>query len=564
MQRFGMFGAGLLLGVVSVLFFPYHSLASGPNLIPNSGVETAGTPATTPVQWHQDAWGSNNAAFSYPATGHASGHSVSIQMTNWKTGDAKWYADPVSVQANTDYTFSDFYQSSVQTSIVAMSLSASGTPTYFDIATQVPASPSAWKQASFSFHTLASTKTLTIFHLIKKNGTLNLDDESLTENGNVAPPGLVPNPSLENPSATNNNLPDQWSHSKWGSNTPTYQYANNGHTGNRSVKLTITNYKSGDAKWVYTPKPLERGKDYQFNAWYKTNTIPHVVAQYIKDDGSEDFFGLPDPEPTGTDWQNYSGVFSVPQDVKAVSLFFFLSNNGWVQTDDYQVSPYTYQGFDKGRVTLTFDDGFEQNVTTVLPVLDQYGFKATQCDATQYVEGIPDQIANAKKFAADGQELCSHTVTHPWLTQIPTSQIDYELSHSQQFLQSITGQPITDFASPYGDYNAAVNTEIKKYFTSHRTTDEGFNSKDSFNPYRLKVQNMQTTTTLAQFQAWVNKAKADHTWLILIYHVVDTGGLEQFDTYKPDFDTQMSWLAQSGVTVERWDKALSEISTQLH
>ena len=28
-------------------------------------------------------------------------------------------------------------------------------------------------------------------------------------------------------------------------------------------------------------------------------------------------------------------------------------------------------------------------------------------------------------------------------------------------------------------YNASVNTEIAQYFQSHRTTDEGFNSKDN-------------------------------------------------------------------------------------
>jgi peptidoglycan/xylan/chitin deacetylase (PgdA/CDA1 family) len=142
--------------------------------------------------------------------------------------------------------------------------------------------------------------------------------------------------------------------------------------------------------------------------------------------------------------------------------------------------------------------------------------------------------------------------------------MDYEAQHSQAFLQGISGQPVKNFASPYGDYNATVNTELKKYFTSHRTTDEGFNSKDNLNAYRVRVQNMTPNTTLAQVQQWVTKAKTDHTWLVLVYHVIGTNKatLEEYDTYKPDFDTQMAWLKQSGIAVERWDQALAEVSAQ--
>jgi peptidoglycan/xylan/chitin deacetylase (PgdA/CDA1 family) len=308
---------------------------------------------------------------------------------------------------------------------------------------------------------------------------------------------------------------------------------------------------------------LPAGKDYRFTAWYKSNVIPKIVAQYIMPDGSEDFFGMPNPEPTSQDWQFYSDTFSVPSGVKAVSVFFFLDQNGWLQTDDYHITPYTYAGFNRGLVTLTFDDGFEENVSTVLPVINQYGFKTTQCYMTQPVEGNATQIANVQKFANAGHEICAHTVTHPFLTQLGATNVDYELQHSRDFLRSITGQAVDDFASPYGDYNAAVITEIKKFFTSHRTTDEGYNSKDNLNPYRLRVQNMTPTTTLAQYQEWVNKAKADHTWLILVYHKVATTNLDAFDTNKADFDQQMAWLSTSGITVESWHDALAETSSQL-
>ncbi len=533
------------------------------NIVLNPSVESATVSSASPDNWLQDTWGNNTPQFIYKNTGHTSNHSLYIKMSGWNTGDAKWYFTPVNVIPDTDYIYSDYYMSNVKTSIVAMSLDAQGTPTYFDVSTVVPASNSVWKQATYTFRTLPTTKTITIFHLIQKNGWLQTDDYNLSQQTGTVVSSYVPNNSMEIVSPVDSSLPNHWLQSSWGDNTPLYEYANNGHDGSRSVKLTMTNYVSGDAKWDYTPQVLPRSKDYQFTAWYKTDTIPHVVVHYIKNDGTEDFFGLSDPEPIGIDWQQYKGVFSVPQNVKKLSIYFFLSNNGFLQTDNYQITPYQYTGFNRPIVTLSFDDGFESNVNTVLPVLDKYGFKATHCYATTYLEGQPTQISSLLKISKDGQETCDHTVNHYDLTTQSISTIDYELSHSQNFLANTTGQQITDFATPFGSYNLNVIQEIKKYFKSHRTTDEGYNSKDNLNPYKILVQNMQVNTTLAQFQQWVNKAKTDNTWLVFLYHAVDVpGGLDQFDTKKADFDAQMKWLASTGITVKPINQALVEVQAQ--
>ena len=543
--------------------------AAGVNLITNPLVENINSSTTLPVGWQSDTWGSNSPLFNYETPGYNSNHSLNVKLNNYVDGDAKWYFDPVAAAPNTDYSFTDYYKSDVPSSLVAMSLDSANTPTYLDVATVVPASVD-WSQANYIFHTLSDTQKVSMLHMINQNGSLSTSNFSLASSTAAVVTtstvvDFVPNNSMEIASSTDPNYPEDWTHSSWGTNTPIYEYANDGYDGTRSVKLTMTNYVSGDAKWAYTPVALERGKDYKFSGWFKidANTIPHVVAQYIKDDGSEDYFGMPDPQPNGTaDWQPYSDVFNVPKDVKAVSVIIFLSSNGTLQTDNFHITPYTYMGYDKGRVTLTFDDGFEQNVNTVLPILDQYNFKATFCDATQFVEGIPDQVANAVTFVNKGHEICSHSVTHPDLTTLANTELNYELSHSQDFLQSIINQPVTNFSSPFGAYNATVNNEIRKYYLSHRSTDEGFNSIDNFDPYRLRVQNIKTSTTPAQVQEWVNKAIADKTWLILVYHVVDDVNLTEYDTYKADFNKEMADLAASGVTVQRWDSALADLKLQ--
>lgn len=555
----------LIAAVIIVGFIGYAPNASAAtNLIINPSVETGNTGDTAPVSWQKNKWGNLTASFAYKKNeGYQSTRSVRVDVSNRQSGDAKWYFDAVNVQPNTEYTFSDFYKSNVKTKAVAVSYDTAGTPTYWDIALNIPASNTAWKQVSATIKTLPTTKTLSVYHVIEKNGWLQLDAASLTQNETSPPATLVPNPSLET-SAGNPAMPTSWLTNSWGTNTPTFAYMNEGHTGNRSVKVTVSNYQDGDAKWYFEPQTLERGKDYRFTAWYKTNTIPHVVVRYIKDDGTDRYFGLPRPEPNGTQqWQKYTDTFTMPRDAKAASVFFFLAGNGWVQTDDYSIEPYQVTGFNRPLVSLTFDDGFEENVATVLPKLNSKDMKSTQCYATQYIEGVAGQPENVLTFKNAGHEVCSHTVSHPALTSLDINQLTYELTHSKQYLESVIGGPVVNFASPYGDYDAAINTEIKKYYRSHRTVDEGYNSKDNFNPYRIRVQNMQMNTTLAEFQSWLNKAKADKTWLVLVYHRVTPTTPGQFDTLESDFIQQVNALSASGITVKTYNDALDELTPQL-
>lgn len=289
---------------------------------------------------------------------------------------------------------------------------------------------------------------------------------------------------------------------------------------------------------------------------------------FIDGNGSETYQGLPTPQPAGdsaTVWQEYSETFTMPSDAESVSVFLFLNKVGWIQTDDYEISDYQAQGFNRPLVTLTFDDGHEDNTDTALPILQTHGFLSTQCYATTYIEDAPDEqeaIDGVLEFRDAGHEICSHTVTHPFLTQLPTGEAIYELEHSQSYLQSITGEPIQNFASPYGDYDSSVIDIIDNYYQSHRSVDAGYNSMNNFDIYRVKVQNMLSTTTIEEFQGWLDHAAATNTWLVLLYHrVADDPTI--YDSYTIDFMEQMQALDSSDLIVKTYNAALQELVPQL-
>ena len=527
------------------------------NLVPNPSAETAN--GNVPQNWSSSSWGTNSPVYTYETTGNTGTRSVKTQITSFSSGDAKWYFDPVTVEAGKTYDYSHYYQSNVTTDVVAQFTDASGNNTYRWLNTVAPSA--SWQQFSSSFVVPTGTVKATVLHVLYSVGWLQIDDVSLALNIPPAP-GTIPNSSLEQSSGS---APTGWQKGNWGTNTANFEYMNEGHNGNRSAKVTVTNYVDGDAKWYFDPiTTLTRGKQYRFSTWYKTNSIPHAVAMFTKDDGTQKYFGMPNPQPNGTsDWQYYSETFQVPLDVKSVSAFLFMPNNGWVQVDEQSLANYQPVGFSRPLLTLTFDDGAEDNVTNALPLLNQYGFKTTQCYETMDIEGVVGGPENVMAFKNAGHEICAHTVTHPHLTQVSPTQLTYELTHVQDYLESLIGAPVTDFASPYGDYNASVINEIKKYYRSHRTVDEGYNTKDNFDIYRLRVQNMMPTTTLAQYQAWIDQAKADNTWLILVYHRIAPSALDSFDTYTSDFVQQLQAISNSGITVKTYNDALNEVVPQL-
>jgi peptidoglycan/xylan/chitin deacetylase (PgdA/CDA1 family) len=536
----------------------------GSNLVSNSGIETADSNnAALPASWQHNAWGTNSATFAYPVGGYNSSKAVRTEVSAYTNGDAKWYFNPINVTPNTAYMFSDMYRANVASEVVIEQSDVYGNVSYA-FPGSLPASQT-WQKGSFVFTTGANTTKITLYHLISTVGWLEIDDvavQTFAASADSANP--IMNPSMEIMSGTQ---PLGWQAGSWGNNTAVFEYASDAHSGSKSGKVTLSNYADGDAKWMFEPTAkLTPGKQYRWSTWYKTNTLPQAVAMYIKADGTTSYFGMPKPYPannSATTWTQYSETFTVPSDAVSVSVFMFINRNGWLQIDDQAITNYTPTPWNRPLVSLTFDDGYESNVTSALPVMERYGFDSTQCYEIMDLRRNPAvNDETVRTFYRAGHELCSHTINHGFLTKLTPTQVDEELRVSKDYIQNIIGAPITGFASPYGDYNQAVNSQIMQYYGWHRTVDEGFNSKDNLDRYRLRVQNITPATKLSQYQAWLDQAQRDKTWLIFVYHDVVDSNPSPYGSYRPDFEQQMAALKASGITVKPVSAALSEVAAQ--
>lgn len=144
-------------------------------------------------------------------------------------------------------------------------------------------------------------------------------------------------------------------------------------------------------------------------------------------------------------------------------------------------------------IIITFDDGYQDNLTNAQPIMEKYGMKGTVFVATGLVDTewylTPAEV---KQLADRGMEIGSHTVSH-----VPiTGDIDVhkELGISRMWLEQVTGRPCIFFAYPHGAYNEEVQKHIKAYgYWGAVTGDTGWNDFD-VPRYELKRVNVPSVT----------------------------------------------------------------------
>ena len=306
---------------------------------------------------------------------------------------------------------------------------------------------------------------------------------------------------------------------------------------------------------------------YDFQDYYESNTLNEIDAAVTMSDGSIDYVYVGEGYPSANSWTKFEAQFTAPVGAVSVNFEHNIYSVGWLTTDDYSLTPFTYQGFSRPIISITDDDSYASFYNNGLPILEKYGLKSTDYIITSYIDNVSGYMTSpmVKGLNAAGQEIASHSVDHPDLTTLTAAKQDAELKNSQTYLQTLLpGVPITDYAAPYGSYNQQVMTDAAKYYMSYRSTDPGYNAKNNFDPSHLMVQNLDDTTTLADVQSWIAEAQATDTWLILVYHQIDpstTVGL--YNTYPTDFDAQMSAVKNSGIAVETVSQALQEVEAQV-
>ena len=677
-----LFYFGLLLPFFLLALHFKFAQAASTNLISNQSVETVNSSnSSLPLDWNQGSYGQNTTTFSYLNGGAEDGsRSLNINITAYTDGVMKWYFKDVAVIPNTQYYFSDYYKSSLETMWVARYTDSAGNYTY-TLIQRLPAS-AAWVKAEATFTIPANVTKMTIFHEIYQVGYLQTDNFVLNQTTQITPTPtsvinptvtLTPNPTptgapTATPAPTNTPVPTSvitptmtptptpkpittptvtatptptppsnnsytvydeslgsgWQNWSW-SSTLNFNDTTHAYAGTRDISWTVNSAWGGlflhNSSGVNTAgyntlsfalQATQTGQKVDVSLYdkmdnmigsglaltnyggdpvagsYKVYSIPlsalggsNMVingiqiqdlsgsaepAMYV--DSIKLAGGAPTPTltPTPTSIQTPTPTRIPTQTPIPTSTPTPKPTATPVPTATFTPTPTPTSSptsFVRPLVSLTFDDGRRSQYIYGWPILQKYNMLGTFYIVISDLDGsyamFPSEVV---ALYHAGNQIGSHTVTHPHMTTLSNSDMDWELAQSQNYLQTLLGTPVLDFAIPYGEYNNSVTTEIQKYYRSSRTVDYGYNEKGSIDFYHLKTQNITDTTTIGNVQTWVNQAKSDHSWLILVYHSIGDHPDSSSSTTQI-FDGQLAAIKNSGVPVETMDQAIREIIPQL-
>lgn len=121
------------------------------------------------------------------------------------------------------------------------------------------------------------------------------------------------------------------------------------------------------------------------------------------------------------------------------------------------------KGLPAKPIVITFDDGYEDNYLTALPIMEKHGMKATVFVITDSVGQAPymdwDQIRAMRRR---GTEIGSHTLAHRVLTDLPLAERLHDARASREALEWQLNTRIRFFAYPFGRFDAATADAVRQ------------------------------------------------------------------------------------------------------
>jgi peptidoglycan/xylan/chitin deacetylase (PgdA/CDA1 family) len=110
------------------------------------------------------------------------------------------------------------------------------------------------------------------------------------------------------------------------------------------------------------------------------------------------------------------------------------------------------------RIAITFDDGYKDNLTVALPLLEKYGLPVTVFMIAGFIgkEGYLSETDLQTLAEHPLVTIGSHGLRHRHFTRLGEDEARFELIESKKRLESVTGRTVDLLAWPYGDCNDAL------------------------------------------------------------------------------------------------------------
>jgi peptidoglycan/xylan/chitin deacetylase (PgdA/CDA1 family) len=233
-------------------------------------------------------------------------------------------------------------------------------------------------------------------------------------------------------------------------------------------------------------------------------------------------------------------------------------------------SPYyqEYAGIDgdleQPFITFWFDDAWLSQYINAYPVLRDYNYNAAISVPTAAVESQNYMNwAQVSLLANDGWEITNHSISHNcdmggWDKELVKK--EYRNSKLALWKHKL---PSDIFVTPCGVDSSVMREEAGKNFIAYRTVDPGYNDPSDFDFYNIKVRNIDANVSMTEIKSWIDYAKENNLWAILVFHRI--GDLakqindDTFNTSNEDFAEIVAYVHQQDIQVVVPSQILSTV-----
>lgn len=214
----------------------------------------------------------------------------------------------------------------------------------------------------------------------------------------------------------------------------------------------------------------------------------------------------------------------------------------------------------QGVVSIAFDDNYSNQFDYAFPLLQQYGISGTFYVRTDRI-GLSGYMTaeQLRDLENVGNEIGSHSHTHPTFTSLSETEIRDECALSKQILED-EGLTIRNFAYPNGPTNDYVDSIVSEYYRSGRTAYvEPYLMEAPTNQFRVAGFSAETadSTAITLLKEMVDQVQATNGWAIIFFHnIIPDGTYQQYTTSTADFEILLSYIVTKGVETLTVDQVL--------
>jgi peptidoglycan/xylan/chitin deacetylase (PgdA/CDA1 family) len=184
-------------------------------------------------------------------------------------------------------------------------------------------------------------------------------------------------------------------------------------------------------------------------------------------------------------------------------------------------------------VTFSFDDCPVSAVTEGARLLEQRGVRGSfylcggLADRT-WENGPQFSVQHVRALVQQGHEIGCHTFNHVSCNTVSAAELLREIGANRDFFKAILGDySLTTFAYPYGRVGLQSKLLMQRQFAACRGVDSGLNSGTADLGLLKSValpsdSTPGTAAARAAIGPWLQRARAQNSWLILCAHDVST------------------------------------------